>query len=76
MPEKKVNVLSQLLCVFKAKKSPERDIVATADKVIEDYIFSKNKLIRRKCKKSPGAAMLFTVLGLAAGLVVLVMNIL
>ena len=75
MPEKKVNVLSQLLCVFKSKKSTERDIVAIADKVIEDYIFSKNKLIRRKCKKASGAAIFITILGVVSGLVILLMNI-
>ena len=75
MPEKKANVLNRILCVFKSKKSSERDIVALADKVIEEYIFSKNKLIRRKCKKSPGAIGIVTLLGVATGLVVLIMNI-
>ncbi len=75
MPEKKVNVLSQLLCVFKSKKSAERDIVAMADKVIEDYIFSKNKLIRKKCKNSSGTAMFIAILGVVSGLVILLMNI-
>ena len=75
MPEKKVNVLSRILCVFKSKKSYEQDIVAMADKVIEEYIFSKNKLIRRKCKKTPGAVGILTLIGVATGLVVLIMNI-
>ena len=75
MPEKKVNVLSHLLCVFKSKKSSERDIVALADKVIEDYIFSKNKLIRRRGKKTPGAAMLITMVGVTTALVILLINI-
>ena len=52
MSAKRGNVLSQLLCVFKSKKSHSEDIVTLADKVVRDYIYSKNKFIRRKYKKA------------------------
>ena len=51
MPEKKPNALSQLFSVFQRKKYVYDDIVVTADKVIEDYIFYKNKLLRKAYPK-------------------------
>ncbi len=75
MPGKKVNVLSQFFCVFKSKKPAERDIVSMADKIIEDYIFSKNKLIRRKEKKNPGTNILIVAGLIAAGTILLILNI-
>lgn len=50
MPDKKVNVLSQFLW-FRTKKGPSCDIVEMADKIIEEYIYTKNRLIRQKHKK-------------------------
>ena len=47
MPEKKPNALSQFFSAFQRKKPVYEDIVTIADKVIEDYIFAKNKLIRK-----------------------------
>lgn len=47
MPEKKPNALILFFSVFQRKKPVYEDIVSVADKVIEDYIFSKNKLIRK-----------------------------
>jgi len=73
MPDKKPNVLSHFLCVFKAKKQPYEDIVTIADKIIEEYIYSKNKLIHRKCKKKNHSFLKFTLilgLSLAIGFVI------
>ncbi len=67
MPYKKTNVLNRFFCVFKPKKSPCDDIVSMADKVIEDYIYSKNKLIHRKCKKDNSGFLIFSLM-LAASL--------
>lgn len=47
MPEKKLNVITQLFGAFQKKKYVCDDIVTAADKVIENYIYSKNKLIRK-----------------------------
>ncbi len=47
MPEKKLNVITQLFCAFQKKKYVCDDIVTAADKVIENYIYSKNRLIRK-----------------------------
>lgn len=52
MQDKKMNVLDRILCVFKPKKEFPEDIITQADKVIENYIYCKNKLIHRKCSKS------------------------
>ncbi len=52
MPDKKMNVLDRILCVFKSKKDVPDDILSQADRVIETYIYNKNKLIHRKCSKS------------------------
>jgi len=41
MPEKKPNVLTQFLYAFRQKKPPTDDIVAMADKIIEEYIYTK-----------------------------------
>lgn len=51
MTDKKLNVLDRILCVFRVKKEFASDIVSQADKVIENYIYNKNKLIHRKCSK-------------------------
>ena len=48
MPDKKTNVVSLIFGVFQKKKPPCDDIVTAADKVIEEYIFCKNKLIRSR----------------------------
>ena len=47
MPEKKPNVLREFLSAFQRKKPVYEDIVTVADKVIEDYIFSRSKLLRK-----------------------------
>ncbi len=62
MPAKRGNVLSQLLCVFKAKKAHGEDIVTLADKVVRDYIYAKNKFIRRKYKKANKALWVASLL--------------
>lgn len=49
MPDKKMNVLDRLLCVFRQKKEICPDIISQADNVIEQYIYEKNRLIHRKC---------------------------
>ncbi len=70
MPDKKPNVLAQLIYAFQRKKSPADDIVTAADKVIEEYIYSKNKLIHRKCKKSRSGEGVLIALMFASALVV------
>lgn len=55
MPDKKMNVLDRILCVFRPKKDIPDDILSQADKVIEAYIYNKNKLIHRKCAKRHSA---------------------
>ena len=67
MPAKKGNVLSHLLCVLKGKKAHCEDIVTLADKVVRDYIYSKNKFIRRKYRKKQkllclGSSLIFASL--------------
>ncbi len=55
MPDKKMNVLDRILCVFRVKKDIPCDILSQADKVIETYIYNKNRLIHRKCAKKQQA---------------------
>ena len=69
MPDKKSNVLSQFFCVFKMKKNHCEDIVSIADRVVEDYIMSKNRLIYRRCNKKSGGYS-FVVTALAIGIAV------
>ncbi len=74
----KISMLNQLIGVFQKKKQPCDDIVTAADKVIEKYIFSKNKLIYRACKPKRDFSSLalwgalFGVVGIVA---VMIMNI-
>lgn len=70
MPEKKPNVLTQFLYAFRQKKPPADDIVAMADKIIEEYIYTKNKLIHRKCRQKDRSGVTIA-LASAAVLVVL-----
>ncbi|MBO5008786.1 MAG: hypothetical protein J6D26_08115 [Clostridia bacterium] len=70
MPDKKPNVLAQLIYAFQRKKAPVNDIVTVADKVIEEYIYSRNKLIHRKCKKSRGGEGVLIALMFASALIV------
>ncbi len=72
MPDKKMNVISQIIYALQRKKTANDDIVKTADRVIEEYIFNKNRLIHESCrKKQKGDAMLtFFMLLSAAGAVV------
>ena len=77
MPAKKGNVLTQLLCVLKVKKTPCEDIVTLADNVVRDYIYSKNKYIRHKYRKSNQtlcilSSLLITSLVLAAVIIKLI----
>ncbi len=66
MPEKKPNVLTQIIYAFRQKKPPHDDIVAMADKVIEDYILSKNKLIHRNCKQKDRSGVIIALSSAAA----------
>jgi hypothetical protein len=66
MPEKKPNVLTQIIYAFRQKKPPHNDIVARADKVIEDYILSKNKLIHRKCRQKDRSGVIIALSSAAA----------
>lgn len=60
MPDKKMNVLDKILCVFKSKKEVCGDIISQADRVVENYIYNKNKLIHRKCKEERKQERIFT----------------
>jgi len=63
MQERKMNVISQILCAFQRKRNSYDDIVTAADKVIEEYIFNKNKLIHAKCKKEQkGESLLISLM--------------
>ncbi len=77
MTDKKLNVLDRIFGVFKTKKEPQRDIVSQADRVIEEYIYNKNKLIHRKCKSQRRSERLFAamVVGSSLGMVMLVLKI-
>lgn len=77
MPDKKPNVLNQFFCAFRLKKSSCEDIVSMADKVVGDYIYSKNRLIHRKCRKNNGAGILiFSLITFAfSGLALLFLHI-
>ena len=66
MPEKKPNVLTQIIYAFRQKKPPQDDIVAMADKVIEDYIYTKNKLIHRNCKQKDRSGVIIALSSAAA----------
>ena len=52
MSSKKSNVLTKLIYIFCPKKCPSDNIVDAADRIIENYIASKNKLIHRKCTQN------------------------
>ena len=66
MSDKKINVLSQLLCAFQKKRPVCDDIVTAADKVIERYILSKSAFIRKTYKPHYGALPVLMVLSLLA----------
>lgn len=77
MQDKKMNVLSQILCAFQRKRNSHDDIVTAADKVIEEYIFNKNKLIRRKCQKEhKGDSLLLSIMLISAAGAVLALYML
>ncbi len=66
MSDKRNNVHEWLFGVFKPRKTCSDDIIMQADKVIENYIFDKNKLIHRKCKKVSKSERMFPVFMTAA----------
>ena len=72
MPEKKPNALSQFLSAFQRKKPVYEDIVSVADKVIEDYILAKNKLIKRIYAPKKNRAFLWFTIALLAGITMLI----
>lgn len=78
MSDKKINVLSQLLCAFQKKRPVCDDIVTAADKVIEEYIYCKNKLIHKKYRiqSKKESIVLSAMLISVAGAVVLMYLIL
>ena len=78
MPDKKMNVLTQLLCVFQKKRPVCDDIVTAADKVIEEYIYCKNKLIHQKysAQNKKESIVLSAMLISVAGAIVLLYLIL
>ncbi len=70
MPQRKPNVINQIIGALQRKKCAYDDIVTAADKVVEDYIFSKNKLLRKACaakekRASIAATLLFAGAALA-----------
>ena len=68
MPDKKMNVISQIICAFQRKKPANDDILKAADKVIEDYIFNKNRLIHESCRRKQKGDGIFTFLILLSAL--------
>jgi len=77
MPDKKVNALSQFLYVLKSKKNSCDDIVTMADRVVEEYIISKNKLIHRRYKrKNRIFPLFFMIFALPMGVAFVVANLL
>ena len=76
MPEKKINVIGQLFGALQKKKHTCEDIVEAADKVIEDYILSRSRFIRKSCsQKKTSSLALCGVLLLGAAAVALVVII-
>ncbi len=74
MPDKKMSVISQLMSAFQKKKHSGDDIVKAADKVIEDYICLKNRLIKKACsaeRKKSGVIVPFAIIALAGTLTAL-----
>lgn len=70
MPEKKTNVLTKLIYIFCPKKTPSDNIVVAADRIIENYIFNKNKLIRKQCNSGHDKNATRVLLGFVAFLAV------
>ncbi len=69
MPDRKTNVLSQLLCAWRYRKAPCRDIVEAADLIIEEYIHTKTRLIHRRCRRNNGSFLILSLIfASAAGL--------
>ncbi len=67
MPEKKLNAL-KIFGMLWQKREPRLDIVARADRVIEAYIYEKNKLIHKKCKSDRGGDTLFLLMIFASAI--------
>jgi len=76
MTDKKLNVLDRLLCVFKPKKEICPDIISQADGVIDHYIYTKNRIIHRKCKKDNDSLLGFFVFASAITLTITIVKIL
>ena len=71
MPERKQNVINQILNAFQKKKTACDDIVTAAEKVVESYIVRKNRLIQKACntqKKNGTLGAVFIIL-IACGLI-------
>ncbi len=74
MPEKKPNALSQFFSVFQKKKPVYEDIVTVADKVVEDYIFAKNKLLRKAYAPKKKRALLWLCIALTAVIALIIIT--
>lgn len=74
MPEKKPNALSQFFSVFQKKKPVYEDIVTVADKVVEDYIFAKNKLLRKAYAPKKKRALLWLGIALTAVIALIIIT--
>lgn len=74
MPEKKPNALSQFFSVFQKKKPVYEDIVTVADKVVEDYIFAKNKLLRKAYEPKKKRPFLWVGITLVAVITIIIIT--
>lgn len=76
MPERKLGVIYQIFGALQKKKHVCDDIVTAAEKVVEDYILAKNKLIHKACrtkKKSDTLGTALVIVGITASAILLFM---